>query len=418
VPLYRYEALDQAGNTVVGAMQVADERALTARLHSMGYQPTTVQVAQRSLREAQQQVGTSARTLAFSAPPAAARTSNISAGERAIARMFHQLHLAFRAGMPAFQALTTVQAQVYEPSLRAALGEIALGVRDGSPLSGVMEQYPRLFSRGDVGMIRAAESAGFLPEAMESLAVQHEQDDNTRRRLRIWVWFFHSNVAVFFLLIALSFFFRPAVEAGFKAEAGFRAVGWALVTITLPLTALYFGAVAYLGQVRHIPRLAFAWHRFLLRVPVVGKINILRANAVFTRTLEQVYRAGIRAETAWETAAAAVPNLCLGARFAAGKSTLEETQKFSAALQQVGLLDISDVGMIATGESSGEVDQALAYLANRYEEDTRVALGASVMRGAVSFMTWAFILGGIAFALLVYSVYGHIFEAVSKGMGE
>ena len=48
--------------------------------------------------------------------------------------------------------------------------------------------------------------------------------------------------------------------------------------------------------------------------------------------------------------------------------------------------------MVATGETTGEVPQALSYLADRYEDETRVALGASVVRGALTFTLWAFLL--------------------------
>jgi type II secretory pathway component PulF len=416
VPLFRYEALDQTGNKISAYMQETDEQALTARLTSMGYRDLSIEIAQRQLRQAAQ----------FTSPvvqhqPAgsrhAAEVSKLSTNERALARMFHQLHLSFRAGMPAFQAVSTVAVQVHEPPLRQALAELSQGIQSGDRLSALMERYPRMFSRGDVGMIRAAEEGGFLPEAMEALAVQHEQDDNTRRRLKIWEWFFHSNVVVFFIVIPLCFFFKTAIESGFNAMAGLAAVGRAFLIISVPSLAVYFAALIYLGQVRRSPGMAVRWHRFLLRVPVVGRINALRANAVFTRTLQQLYHAGVNSSSAWDTASGAVPNRALAERFGEGLPVVESTGRFSQAMQQVGLLDLADVGMVATGESTGEVAQALDYLAGRYEEDTRVALGASVIRGAITFSLWAFGLGAIALALFFQSYYGVIFGAVEKAFG-
>ncbi|HTE18802.1 MAG TPA: type II secretion system F family protein, partial [Armatimonadota bacterium] len=309
MPLYRYEALDRTGNKVVGAMQVADEHALASRLQTMGYQPLLVETSRRPLQHAPQAatVGVGSPHVTQSAPLA---VSPLTASERSIARMLHQLHISFRAGMPAYQAVTTVAGQVHERPLRQALSEIALGIQQGHTLSGLMERYPRLFTRGDLGMMRAAERGGFLPEALGALAQQHEQDDNTRRRLRIWVWFFHSNVVLLFLVIALAFFFRPAM-ATMHAWVGLRAAGQAFLTISLPGLALYFCGLACLERIRRSPKWAYRWHRFLLRLPAVGKINFLRGNAVFTRILQYLYNTGTPAPTAWETAAAAVPNLYL-----------------------------------------------------------------------------------------------------------
>lgn len=418
MPLFHYEALDRTGNPVVGAMQVADEAALSARLTAMGYRPVTIHapaVTRRGTRQAAAQAHLTAT--GGKAVNAGGATSKLHADERSMARMLHQLYLAFRAGIPAFQALSTVQAQVSHLALRQALGEMAVGVRDGNTLSGLMEQYPRLFQRGDVGLLRAAEVGGFLPEAFESLAVRYEQDDNARRRLRIWTWFFHSNVITFLGLVALAPFFKAAIEAGFDVRAGFRAVGHTFLFVSVPLLALYFGALGWFFHVRHQPTWAHRWHRMALRLPVLGKINKLRANAVFTRSLQQLYQAGLGAETAWETAAAAVPNLYLSGRYSEGVRTVHDTGRLSLGMQQVGLLDPADVGMVATGESSGEVAQALHYLASRYEEDTRVALGASVVRGAITFALWAFILGGLGIVVLAQGYYGTIFSAVEKGMG-
>lgn len=418
MPLFHYEALDRTGNPVVGAMQVSDEAALSDRLRAMGYRPVTIHpptIARRGTRQASMQThGAGTRSAAVGR---SGRVSKLSADERSMARMLHQLHLAFRAGIPAFQALSTVQAQVSHPALRQALGEMAGGVRDGHTISGEMENYPRLFQQGDIGMLRAAEIGGFLPEAFANLAARYEQDDNARRRLRIWTWFFHSNVITFLMLVALAPFFKTAIEAGFDVQAGLRAVAKTFLFVSVPLIALYFGALGWFYHVRHQPHWAYRWHRMALRLPVLGKINELRANAVFTRALQQLYQAGLGAQTAWETAAAAVPNLYLAERYGTGTRTVHDTGRLSLGLQQVGLLDPADVGMVATGESAGEVAQALQYLANRYEEDTRVALGASVIRGAITFTVWAFLLGGLGIAVLAQGYYGTVFQAVEKGMG-
>jgi type II secretory pathway component PulF len=397
VPLYRYEALDRTGKTVVGAMQVADEQMLATRLNSMGYQPTSIQIAQSQVGSGRDRSRTIQGTVT-------APRSPLSASKRSVARLFHQLHMSFRAGMPAYQALTTVAGQVHEAPLRQALMEISVGVRDGLTLSELMERYPRLFTRGDVGMIRAAEMAGFLPDALASLAAQHEEDDNTGRRLRIWVWFFHANVAGAFLILPAIFWVKDSIPA-LDVRAGLPAAGWAFSTLTVPLLCLYFGGLAAFSMARHHPGLAYRWHRLLLRLPVVGKISFLRSNAVFTRTLQQLYHAGVAPATAWATASGAVPNLYLGERHAGGQPVVESTARFSAAMQQVGLLEPTDAGMVATGEATGEVPQALSYLANRYEEETRVALGASVVRGAVLFTLWAFLVGALAIGLFAWA-YG------------
>jgi type II secretory pathway component PulF len=396
VPLYRYEAFDRAGNKVVGAMQVADERSLTARLAALGYQPTHVETAGASGREVTATGGV------LGTPPVS-RESKLSADRRSIAQMFHQLFIAFRAGMPAFQALTTVSGQSPHPAVRQALVEIGRGVQNGETISENMARYPRLFSRGDVGTIRAAEMGGFLPEALEMLARQHEQEENTQRRLRIWLWFFHANASLIPFILALLAFFPAFAASEFKLAEGLRAVSRALLTTTLPLLAIYVGSFSAFRMLRTSPRFTERWHRLLLRLPIVGKIGYLRSNAVFTRTLQYLTHAGVSARSAWETAAGAVPNRALAAQFDSAQHFVNDTGRFTPALESVRLLDPHDVGVIATGESTGEVAEALNYVANRYEAETETALGASVVRGAVTSVTWVVILTGVVGVAFVYA---------------
>src|ERR1041385_9014088 len=98
-------------------MQVPDEQALTVRLNSMGYQPVTIEMAPGARGGAA--AAASARTLMAAPVPAhaAPQGSKLSADERSISRMYYQLHQGFKAGMPAFQTLTTVQAQIRHSAL-------------------------------------------------------------------------------------------------------------------------------------------------------------------------------------------------------------------------------------------------------------------------------------------------------------
>jgi type II secretory pathway component PulF len=242
---------------------------------------------------------------------------------------------------------------------------------------------------------------GFLPEALQSLAVQHDQNDTTRRRMAIWVWFFHTNVLAALLFIPLGFFMRD-VFPSFNVKVGIASAVRALLTVVLPLLVSYLAGLALFSRLRNSPGWAYLWHRLLLKLPITGKIHRLRANAVFARTLQQLYHAGLPPVTAWETATGAVPNLFLAERFMAGRAVIESTARPSAALEAVRLMEPADLGLVATGESAGEIPQALDYLANRYEEETRVALGASVARGATSFLLWSLMVGAIGFGIVMY----------------
>jgi hypothetical protein len=259
-----------------------------------------------------------------------------------------------------------------------------------------------------------------LPEAFETLAQQHETDDNTQRRLRVFVGFFHVQAITFFWFVPFGMFTNAAIAAGFNFMAGAKAVGHGIMMISVPGTLVYLALVWLFYWLRNNLRFTEWWHRTLLRLPEVGRITRLRANAVFTRTLERLVYAGLPFPVCWETASVAVPNVYLAQCFASGKAAVEGTARLSSAMQQVGLLDPADIGMVATGEATGEIAQALHYLADRYEEENRVELGSTVMRGAIRFTAWGCLAGLAGMAGLMYLWYwggGGLFKAVEKAMG-
>lgn len=393
MPLYRYEALDRTGNKVVGAMQVDSEQALTTRLATMGYQPTLVQVSQRTLKSAP----TRSRG-------AAVEGFRLAAAERDTARVMHQLHLAFKAGMPAYLALTTVAGQVHSAALRQVLTEMAQGIQAGGTLSDTMARYPRVFGAGDVGMVRAAELTGLLPEAFQAISARLEEEDNARGRLRIWIWFLHTNVIALLFFIPVGWFLKD-VFPSFDLRIGLAAAVRSLFTLTLPLSIAYGVGVWWLSRLRTAPAFRREWHAWLLKLPILGNLNRVRAKAAFTRVLAWQVHAGVSPASAWEAASHAVPNLALAERFLQGTAVVQSVGKPSAAILATGILDASDAGMVSTGEATGEIPQALTFLANRYEEEARIVLQDSVSRAAGLFRIWAFLLGALGFALVMWG-YG------------
>lgn len=408
MPLFRYEATDAAGQIVRGAMQVEAEEAVAPRLEAMGYKLVQVEPTVRPLHAAAAR--TRATGAAGTAPRAAAGgASGLTAPERELARMFHQLHLSFRAGMTPAQAAANVAGQVPHPALRQTLTEIAAGAREGRSLSEQMAAYPRLFGPGDVGLIAAGERAGTLPEALELIARRREEDENARGRLRLWVWLLHSNVFAVLLFIPVAFFLKE-VFPSFDPRAGLAGAARAFLLLSVPLGVAYGLALRAAARARTDPARRGRWDRLLLRLRGLRRVHEARAKAVFTRSLAWQWNAGVAPGTAWETAAAAVPNTALAERFTQGLPAVEGTGRPSAGLQLSGMMDATDVGLVLTGESTGEIPQALGYLADRCEDEAGRALQDAVTQGRFRMILWGFLIGALGMCLFYWGYFGGVMK--------
>ena len=159
MPLFRYEAQDKTGKTVVGAMQVADEAALQRRLTAMGYLPVTVQPAS-----------------APAAPQGRAVGCDQPVSSQALALLYEELYTTVRAGIPLGQALASTAAVTPHAGLRKAVADLGRGVEAGAPLAKVLLRYPMMFRAGDRGLLAAGEQGGFVDQALRLLADRHEAD--------------------------------------------------------------------------------------------------------------------------------------------------------------------------------------------------------------------------------------------------
>jgi general secretion pathway protein F len=403
MPLFRYEAQDQSGRVVVGAMHVADEAALQRKLTAMGYVPVTVQRAPDS-----------------AIPPegrAAGRDQLVPS--RALALCYEELHATFRAGIPLSQALAAVAERLPHAGLRAAVADLGRGVEGGAPLGKVLLRYPMMFRPGDRGLLAAGEQGGFLEQALRLLADRHAGDEQLRRRTRFWGWYLAIILltATFLTFPIISFIqaaFAPELTDAPTAAAhlipGFRAFARTTLTVSLPL-ALVAASIAILFRSMSVsPARRRRWHALLLRLPGLSGLAWTRAREQFARALQLLYRSGVPPGAAWAAAAGAVPNEELAVRLAAPARFVEAGGPFSEAMRHSGVFGDPEAGMVATGESTGNVEEMLEKVADY--ESTEVE--SAIRRLPIVAQLVCLAVGGVVTAIAVAMAYRAFYTALFR----
>lgn len=403
MPLFRYEAQDRTGRTVVGAMQVADEAALQRKLTAMGYVPVTVQRAPDQ-----------------AAPPegrAAGRDQPVPSWPLAL--LYEELYATVRAGIPLSQALAAVAERLPHAGLRAAVADLGRGVEQGAPLAKVLLRYPMMFRAGDRGLLAAGEQGGFLDRALRLLADRHAADYELRRRTRFWAWYLGVLlfVAAFLTLPTVSFIkaaFAPELTDAPTAAAhlipGFRAFMHTVLTVSLPV-AVAAGLLA-LGcrSLAVSPARRRQWHAALLRLPGLSGLAWSRAREQFARSLQLLYHSGVAPAAAWAAAAGAVPNEELAARLAAQTPFVQSGGRFSEAMCRSGLFHEAEGGMVATGETTGSLEEMLAKLADYHAMEVEGAVHRFPVIARMLFLA----IGGLVTVLALAVAYRAYFSAMFR----
>jgi general secretion pathway protein F len=404
MPLFRYEAQDKNGQTVVGAMQVADEAVLQRKLTSMGYVPVTVERSPEAVK-----------------PPegrAAGRDQPVSS--RALSLFYEELYTTFRAGIPLGQALTAVSSRLPHAGLRAAVADLGRGVEAGASLGKVLLRYPMMFRTGDRGLLAAAEEGGFLEQALRLLADRHESDEQVHRRTRFWARYL---IVLLFVATFLTFPIVSFCRAAFAPELtdaptaaehlvpGFRAFAHTVLTVSLPAALVAGGMALWFRSLIVWPTRRRQWHAVLLALPGMGGLAWARARELFARALQLLYHSGVPPAAAWVAAAGAVPNEELGARLALQARFVEAGGRFSEAMRRSGVFGEAEAGMVASGETVGSVEEMLAKVADYQAGEVESALQRLPIFARMIFLGLGGLVTVIAVATTYRAFYGAIFRA-------
>jgi general secretion pathway protein F len=153
---------------------------------------------------------------------------------------------------------------------------------------------------------------------------------------------------------------------------------------------------------RAAPAGRMVWDRFMLRVPIFGRLNLLVAVARFSRTLSTLLASGVPLLPAMDIVKSVLENVQLESVVKTAIGSIREGESIADPLRRSGYFPPMVTHMIAVGEKSGQLEQMLQNVSRAYEADveTRVTALTSllepliivVMGGMVAFIAMAIIM--------------------------
>ena len=371
MPAFDYQALDRRGRLKKGMLEGDSARQVRQQLRDQGLAPTKVSPASQSLSGE----STASSLLGNLFEP------SLSVSERAL--ITRQLATLIGAGLPVEEALLAVSRQTELPKTQKMLVTVRARVMEGYSLAGSLEVYPRAFPDLFRATVAAGESSGHLDAVLNQLAdfseAQHESASRIQQALVYPVILF---VLTLLILAGLLGYVVPDIVAVF-ADTGpalpslsiwiitlsdfVAAYGW---VILLAIVILVFGARKILAVETH--RLVF--DRFLLKAPLSSKMARGRNIAQFASTLSILTASGVPLVDAMKIAGQVISNRWLRNEVSQATVRVSEGSSLQSALQASGYFPPMMLYMIASGESSGELDGMLARVAKYLQQDLEALL--------------------------------------------
>lgn len=360
MPLFGYEAVDNKGRTLKGAIEADSEQLVLAKLHEQGLH--VVRVEQQ--RE---------KTKLFSGlgKPKKPRLQAMVMFTRQFATMID-------AGIPILRCLDILYTQTKDPALKNAIDGVRKDVKSGMALNEAMEKHPLVFSDLFVNMIRAAEVAGILDQILDRLATFLEKDLEVRQKIKsammypvmVLVFSFLVLVAIFMFVLPRfkEIFASMNVEMPAMTQFLFSAsdfmIGywWALAGLAI---GVVFAVKAYIRK----PKGKYQYDWLKLRFPIFGELVLKLAVARFARTLGVLVSSGVPLMRTLEIVGQTSGNQVLAHAIEGTRQSIREGQPLSAPFAATGLFPSMVIHMMDIGEESGRLSEMMVKIADFYEQE-------------------------------------------------
>ena len=395
--VYAYKGIDARGKSVKGVRDADSAKALRGVLKRDGILATEILEQSEAARKA-------ARDIDFG--KLFRRVSQLD-----VAVATRQLSVLLRSGVPLVEALSALIEQLDHPELKAAFTDTRNQVNEGSTLADALKAHPKIFPSLYVNMVAAGEASGTLEEVLGRLA--EFLDDQTRLQSKVRGALAYPIVMAVVVVLILFLMMSVVVP---KVTAIFENFNQTLPWYTrLPifvsdifsnywwlLGALLLGGIYWFRRWRATEDGRKKWDLFILEVPLFGPLLIMVAVARFSRTLATLLASGVPVLTAMDITRNVLGNTELMRVVEDARESVREGEGIAKPLRQGERFPPIVTHMIAVGERTGQLEEMLIHVADAYDQQIEVRVGAmtSILEPLLIVVMGA-VVGGIAFAILM-----------------
>jgi type IV pilus assembly protein PilC len=375
---FRYKAYTVEKKIVQGTIEVSSESLAEGALYRAGYQRVL------SLKEV---------------PPALSL-------ERLIPTLFgvktqdvidfsNQLATLIEAGITLLMALQLLEEQTAKPALKKIIGGLVAEIQEGTPLSQAMSSYPHIFPHIYCQLIKAGEQAGNLEFGLKQSAEYMEKQAVSAQKIKramlypAFVMLMAAGVSILLVTVALP----PLVDL-------FASLGAELPWMTKMLIAaadfilkhsLYIiGGLSIIIMstifLWRLPKIQQTIDSLMLKLPVIGTINIERSMHRFCQTASMLLQAGLRLPQVTDIAMQTTGNRIIRRSLSNVRDRLVQGDGLARPMAGIALFPRLLVEMVVVGEKTGAMDSTLATLADFYERrvDRRISALIAMIEPALT----------------------------------
>jgi len=398
MPLFAYKVVDKSGKEKKGSIEGESKSSVKQKLVSQGLFVT--EIKEKTLKKTTQ--FSSLKDLI----PLGKRVSSDE-----VASMTRLLATLQKAKIPLVESIDAVARQQENQRLKDVLLSIEEKMTQGYSFSKSAREFPEIFDNLYCNMIAAGEQSGATDKVLVRLADFMEAQGDLKNKVRSAMTYPVILLVIAIMVIGVLFtVVIPKLSKMFEDIdmvlpfqtrvliwlSGFVGNWWWLILIVS--IGGFLGFKKYIKTEKGIIK----WNKFLLTMPVFGKVNRMIAISRFSKTLATLLDSGVPILSAFDIVRKVIGNKILEEAIAKARENIKEGESIALPLKRSGEFPPIVIQMIAIGERSGELETMLETLANSYEKEVSFTLDRlTSMIEPFMIVMLAGIVGFIVFAVVM-----------------
>lgn len=369
MPGFRYQAYSIEGRLHKGVLEADSARQARSLLRDQGLTPHKVEV------------------IAANDPGGGSRARRLSLSSAQLTRLTRSLASLVEAGLTVEQAFNALIEQAEGERERQVLAALRGEVMAGSTIAKALEGFPGVFPELYRTLVAAGEASGQLPRVLARLADYLEERNALRGRLALALVYpaIVTGVSLLVMGALLVYVVPQVVQVYSHAKQSLPLLTRALIALSafLQLTwpawiALAVASGAALRAALARPAWRARIHRFLLRLPVAGKALRQLDATRLAATLAILVGSRVPILVALEAGEGVMTLVPLREALGSAARGVREGMALSRALAATDAFPPVMVHLIAGGEATGRLDEALERAARQQQADLSTRLAAAV----------------------------------------
>ena len=333
---------------------------------------------------------------------------------KALSVMCSQFATILSAGVDVATCMEMIANQTDDKKLKKMLELAAKDVAQGNSIAASMEKNCEGLPVTFIETIRAGELSGTLEESFATLQGYFERNYQLKQKIKSAM-----SYPLFVVAVAIVVVIIVMVKVVPTLTAVFGELGGELPFITRLLIAIskffqrtwliiiFICVVAYLifKMWTRTEKGMMQWGKIQLKLPVLGKINVLSGSADFAATMSALLKAGLPVTEALEVTGRTLDNYALGVETSILSQKVQTGVRLGDAMRAAEIFPQTLTEMTAIGENTGELEKTLKTVGDYYTNEANYAMTDAIGKLEPTLLVFLAIFAGF----IVLAIYMPMF---------